>query len=78
MESNPSYTPSVPPGILGLTIISSTLIQVVLPRIHLSTNRSGTWSLVSHGLRWLTALHDKAIALAWDLITQTHLVLRVK
>jgi hypothetical protein len=38
-------TPQVSlPGILGLTIISSTLIQVLLPRIHLSTNRSGTWS----------------------------------
>jgi hypothetical protein len=64
------------PGILGLTILLSTLIQVVLPRIHLSNNSSGTWSLVSNGLRWLIALHDKAIALAWDLITQTHLVLR--
>jgi hypothetical protein len=75
-----NLTPATPqvslPGILGLTIISSTLIQVVLPRIYLFIIRSGTWSLVSYGLQWLIALHAKAIALAWDLITQTHLELR--
>jgi hypothetical protein len=75
-----NLTPATPqvslPGIFGLTIILSTLIQVVLSKIHPFTNRSGTWSLVSHGLWWLIALHDKAIASAWDLITQTHLVLR--
>jgi hypothetical protein len=70
-------TPQVSlPSILGLTALVSTLIQCVLPRIHLPTIRSGTWSLVSYGLQWLIALHAKAIASAWDLITQTHLELR--
>jgi hypothetical protein len=70
-------TPQVSlPSILGLTALVSTLIQCVLPRIHPSTIRSGIWSLVSYGLQWLIALHAKAIASAWDLITQTHLELR--
>jgi hypothetical protein len=66
-------TPQVsPPCILGLTSLAP--IQYELPRIH-PTTRSSTWSSVSYGLRWLIALHDKAIASAWDLVTQTHLEL---
>jgi hypothetical protein len=69
-------TPQVSlPSILGITALS-TLIQCVLPKVHPSTNRSGTRSLGSYGPQWLIVLHAKAIALAWDLITQTHLELR--
>jgi hypothetical protein len=69
-------TPQVSlPSILGITALS-TPIQCVLPRIYTSTIRSGTCSLIPYRLQWLIALHAKAIALAWDLITQTHLELR--
>jgi hypothetical protein len=69
-------TPQVSlPSILGITA-PPPLNQCVLPRIHPPTIRSGTWSLVSYGLQWLIALHAKAIASAWDLITRTHLELR--
>jgi hypothetical protein len=70
-------TPQVSlPSILGLTELVTTLTQCTWPRIRPPTIRSGTWSLVSYGLQWLIALHAKAIASAWDLITQTHLELR--
>jgi hypothetical protein len=71
-------TPATPqvslPGILGMIVLLSTILQDTHPRIQ-HTYRSSPQSPVAYGLRWLLALHDKAMATAWDLITQTHLEL---
>jgi hypothetical protein len=74
----PTATPQVSlPGILGLIVLLSTIMQSTPPRFHpVLTGRSSPRSSVSYGLRWQIALHAKAMATAWDLITQTHLELR--
>ena len=69
-------TPQVSlPGILGMIVLLSTIMQHNHPRIYPSTYRSSPRSSVSSGLRWRLALHARAMATAWDLITQTHLML---
>jgi hypothetical protein len=62
-------------GILGHPTPLSTCIQQVWPRTQSHTFRSSPRSSPSYGLRWQLALYSKAMATAWDLITQTHLVL---
>ena len=70
-------TPQVSlPGILGMIKLMSTIMQYVHPQIH-HTHWSIPQSSPFCGLQWLLALHDKAIASAWDLVTQTHLGCRV-
>jgi hypothetical protein len=68
-------TPQVSlPGILSMIVLLSTIMQCDHPMIY-HTYRSSPRSLVSNGLRWQLALLAKAMATAWDLITQTHLEL---
>ena len=72
----PTATPQVSlPGILCPTAPLSALSQYLWLKIQPSTYRSSPRSTVSHGLRWQLALHAKAMATAWDLISQTHLEL---
>ena len=72
----PTATPQVSlPGILWPTALLSALSQYLWLKIQPSTHRSSPRSTVSYGLRWQLALHAKAMATAWDLISQTHLEL---
>jgi hypothetical protein len=57
-----------------MIVLLSTIMQYEHPRIH-HNYWSSPRSSVSYGLQWLLALHAKAMATAWDLITQTHLEL---
>jgi len=69
-------TPQVSlPGLLGMIVLLSTIMQYDQPRTHHTTRPSNPRSSVSYGLRWQIALLAKAIATAWDLVTQTHLEL---
>ena len=68
-------TPVSLSGIYWLTTLLSALIQYAMPKIHPPTHRSSPRSSTSYGLQWQIALHAKAMATAWDLITQTHLAL---
>ena len=72
----PTATPQVSlPGILWPLALLSALSQYLWLKIQPSTHRSSPRSTVSYGLRWQLALHAKAMATAWDLISQTHLEL---
>jgi len=69
-------TPQVSlPGLLGMIVLLSTIMQYEQPRMNHTTRPLNPRSSVSYGLRWRLALLAKAIATAWDLVTQTHLEL---
>jgi len=72
---SPATSPVSLSGILGLPALLSTRIQHVWPRIQPFTARSSPRKPSSYGLRWQLAFQSTAMATAWDLITQTHLVL---
>lgn len=71
---SPATSPVSLSGILGLSALLSPRIQHVWPRIHTLTLRSSPRKSTSYGLCWQLAVYFKAMATAWDLITQTHLV----
>jgi hypothetical protein len=63
------------PGILGLVVLLTTIIQCNYPRILPHHHQAHIRRSVSYGLRWHLAVQAQAMATAWDLITQTYLEL---